>query len=63
MKTYILRLADRGTVREEVLCDEEWFSIFVTGKWHGRPVESICDKDDETKMVAFAENLHGAQLQ
>ena len=61
MTQYDLKMADTGQIRTEELSEEEWFKVFVSGYWQGRPLQYIERVGAPSKHVDFAEHLDGSK--
>jgi hypothetical protein len=60
-KFYLCRFADNNELREIPLSDEEWFAIFVSGHYEGRPLVWFQREREEVKRVTFAEHADGTK--
>lgn len=47
---------------EAELTEDQWFSVFVSGRYKDEPLHMIARSDDATKHVVFAESLDGQKL-
>lgn len=57
MTQYDLQFVDGARLRVE-LSDEDWFKVFLSGRYKDGPLVQLARADDPSKSVTFEENLH-----
>lgn len=60
-KSYRFRWADTGLETLQELYEVEWFAVFLSGTYLGRPVEWFEPVQDPAKRVTVEENLYGSK--